>query len=84
MALENALTILDLEPIRRSRNIQHGGHDDIPFTEETSRLNAEHDRKYGWDKKLPRCYTNVFRMSGVHRASPVMGDQAIWDWINRQ
>lgn len=26
MALENALTILDLEPIRRSRNIQHGGH----------------------------------------------------------
>lgn len=84
MALANVLRLEGDGPIRRTRNIQHGGTDEIPFTEETARANAEHDRKYGWDKTAPKAYTNAFRMSGVHRASPLMDDQSIWDWINGQ
>lgn len=84
MALLELLNENECATVRRGSNIQHGGTDEMLFTEETARANAEHDRKYGWHKASPKAYTNIFRMPGVHRASPWLDEQSIWDWINGQ
>jgi len=64
------------------RYMVHSASDE-PFTAATALANEKHDRRYGWNQRESKHYSNAFRLPEVHLASPIKDNEAIWEWIHK-